>query len=188
MCYISYPLPQRSLLSPLWPFHLSLFCLFTIVLLPHSYWLHSSILVQSSCSPSPFASPLSHSIILASHWKQKQRQSNWFCCCAVEPHKLTDWVSHFPLTLSLWPSVFLSLSVVVPPPPPLNLCSLLAFCLSYVPLHLICYFVVFLTHTHMCVHIARQITGKLVPRKQVQLYDCDCSCVQYLILYINKEI
>lgn len=63
----------------------------------------------------------------------------------------------YPLPLALCISFSLSGSSIPPPtrtnhPPPINLCSLLAFCLSSVPLHLICYFVVFLTHTHMCVH------------------------------------
>lgn len=86
---------------------------FSLFLLPHSYWLSSSILVQPSCSPSPFPSSLSHSIILASHSEQKQHQSNWFWRCAEEPHQLTDWVSCLPS-----PSgplyFFLSLSLLLP--------------------------------------------------------------------------
>lgn len=70
-------------------------------------------------SPSPLPSPpLARSIILASHSEQKQHQSNWFCCCAEEPHQLTDWVSRLPspsgplyFCLSFSLSVSLSLAV-----------------------------------------------------------------------------
>lgn len=105
---------------------------FSIVLLPHTYWLHSSILVQPPCSPSPLPSSLSRSIILASHSEQKQHQSNWFCRCAEEPHQLTDWVSRLP-SPSGPPYFFLSLLLLLPLFSLVPVSSLLAFCLSSVP-------------------------------------------------------
>lgn len=151
MCYIANPLPLHSLwlLSPPWPPPLLLLirCFhFLSFLLPHSYGLRSSILVQPSCLPSPLPSCFSRSIILASHSEQKHHQSNWFCRCAEEPHQLTDWVSRLaspsgPLYF------FLSLSQLLPLFSFISVSSLFAFCFSSVLLSLsIATVAVFLWH------------------------------------------
>lgn len=128
-----------AVLSPPWP-RLPSYSLhpFSPFLLPHSHWLHSSILVQPTCSPSPLPSSPSRSIILASHSEQKQHQSNWFCRCAEEPHQLTDWVSRLP-SPSGPPYFFLSVSLLLPlrsHPGVLSSCPLFLIC---PPLPFSCY-------------------------------------------------
>lgn len=107
---------------------------FSLILLPHSYWLHSSILVQPSCSPSPLPSSLSHSIILASHSEQSSASQIDFAAVLRSPINSQIGFPAYPLPPALWISFFLSQL-----PPLFSLIpasSLLAFCLSSVLLSL----------------------------------------------------
>lgn len=189
MCYIAYPLPLHlsgccpypdlSLLSS-FLFPPSIFSLFTATLLLTPQ-LHPCRALLLSISSPFFPLSLHHPCLSFRAEAAPVKLILPLCWGAPSTHRLG-----FPLTLSLWPSVFLSFALTLtstflshPGVPSVSH-------LSSSPFLLLCYITVFLWHIpSVPISVYPQLfvshsRGKLVLRKQVQLHDSD-NTVPYTI-------